>query len=97
MGNEEFESKSRKIVSDWICNHEPMNTDVPVYCVWFSKTLQNAKGLFSADRNDGLYFEITYNGDKDEFYLDVYRKLENKAISNYEEFANEKGSLARGS
>lgn len=49
-----------------------------VYVVWLSKTLQNNKGLFSTSEPDGLYFECTYNGDKEELYLDVYEKLENK-------------------
>lgn len=47
--------------------------------VWFCKTLQNAKALLIADTPDGSYYEVTYNGDKDEFYLDVYYKEYNKA------------------
>ena len=29
---------------------------------------------------DGMYYEITYNGDKQELYLDAYKKWENKCI-----------------
>lgn len=29
---------------------------------------------------DGMYYEITYNGDKREAYLDAYKKWENKCI-----------------
>ncbi|WP_233619266.1 DUF6275 family protein, partial [Enterococcus sp. S52] len=29
---------------------------------------------------DGMYYEITYNGDKDELYFDAYKKFENKCI-----------------
>ena len=29
---------------------------------------------------DGMYYELTYNGDKKELYLDVYKKWENKCI-----------------
>ena len=29
---------------------------------------------------DGMYYEITYNGDKNEWYLDAYKKFENKCI-----------------
>ena len=47
-----------------------------VYVVWFSKTLQNWKALASANISDGLYYEITHNGDKNETYVDVYRKSE---------------------
>ena len=51
-----------------------------VYIVWSCKTLQNAKALASTSLNDGMYYELTYNGDKQELYLDVYQKLENRAI-----------------
>jgi hypothetical protein len=27
-----------------------------------------------------MYYELTYNGDKKELYLDVYKKWENKCI-----------------
>ena len=29
---------------------------------------------------DGMYYELTYNGDKQELYFDAYKKWENKAI-----------------
>ena len=35
-----------------------------VYVVWFSKTLQNWKALVSTTVMDGMYYEITHNGDK---------------------------------
>lgn len=34
-----------------------------------------------ARRLDGLYYECTYNGDKNELYVDVYTKIENVCIS----------------
>ena len=51
--------------------------------VWFSKTLQNHKALVmsTADRFDHTYWEVTYNGDKDEYYVDEYEKQSNKVIS----------------
>jgi len=48
-----------------------------VHCVWFNKSLQNFKGLFITIPLDGKYYECTYNGDKKELYLDVYKKEEN--------------------
>lgn len=51
-----------------------------VYIVWFSKTLQNFKALVSTIVSDGMYYEITYNGDKKQLYLDAYKKFENKCI-----------------
>lgn len=27
-----------------------------------------------------MYYEVTYNGDKKQFYLDAYKKFENRCI-----------------
>ena len=51
-----------------------------VFIVWFSKTLQNWKALVSTTVSDGMYYEVTYNGDKKESYLDVYKKWDNICI-----------------
>lgn len=51
-----------------------------VFVVWYCKTLQNAKALLSTTVSDGMYYEITYNANKDEIYLDAYKKWENKKI-----------------
>lgn len=51
-----------------------------VYVVWMCKTLQNSKALLSTNVSDGLYYEFTYNGNKKELYIDVYKKWENIKI-----------------
>lgn len=56
-----------------------LSTD-DIYIVWFSKTLQNWKALLSTDLHDGLYYEVTYNGDKRELYVDTYQKKTNKRL-----------------
>lgn len=48
-------------------------TENDVFIVWFSKTLQNWKALVSTTISDGMYYEITYNGDKKESYIDAYK------------------------
>lgn len=54
-----------------------------IYIVWFCKTLQNWKALLSTDVIDtGIYFEVTFNGDKDELYLDHYTKTYNGVITD---------------
>lgn len=53
-----------------------------VYVVWSCKTLRNYKALLStAVSGDGIYVEFTYNGDKQELYMDVYHKLVNQKIT----------------
>ena len=56
-----------------------------IYVVWQCKVLQNWKFLISTSLIDGMYYEVTYNGDKDEWYLDAYKKFENKCIRGNQE------------
>ena len=51
-----------------------------VYVVWLNRTLQNNKALLSTVIEDGMYYELTMNGDKKEIYFDAYKKFENKCI-----------------
>lgn len=78
-----FLSKAIDIVADSTDEHlDKTNnqTDYTVFVVWYCKTLQNFKALLSTTLPDGMYYEVTYNGDKDEIYLDAYKKFENRAI-----------------
>lgn len=56
-----------------------------VYIVWWSKTLQNWKALLSTTVSDGMYYEVTYNGDKQETYIDAYKKWKNKCVVDVKE------------
>lgn len=56
-------------------------TTQDVFVVWYCKTLQNWKALASTTLSDGMYYELTLNGDKSEMYLDAYKKFENRCIS----------------
>jgi hypothetical protein len=52
-----------------------------VYVVWLTKVLQSNKALLSTTLFDGMYYELTYNGDKNELYIDVYKRFENKELT----------------
>lgn len=54
------------------------------YVVWFCKTLGNWKALISTDTKDGLYWEVTHNGAKQETYVDTYSKIRNVAVKDGE-------------
>ena len=56
----------------YVMNHED------VYVVRYCKTLQNHKALLSTPAPDGMYYECTFNGDKNELYFDAYKKFENR-------------------
>ncbi len=67
-----------------ITDHKQITKD-DVFIVWSCKTLQNNKALASTTVSDGMYYEITYNGDKDEAYIDAYKKWENFKIEDVKE------------
>jgi hypothetical protein len=58
-----------------------------VFIVWFSKTLQNWKALVSTTLPDNMYYELTYNGDADELYIDAYVKATNSKVGQFSETA----------
>ena len=64
-----------------IFTDDRLNAD-DLYIVWFCKVLGNWKALISTDKWDGYYWEVTYNGAKQETYVDVYRKEYNVAIKD---------------
>lgn len=77
-----MQEKAKEIVMNYYNTHSlgPDITIDNVYVVWFSKTLQNWKAMVSTDVADGMYFEVTHNGDKNETYIDVYKKKENFTV-----------------
>ena len=83
MDNKKFVELAVGLVEDCLIDVlEYVDADtIDIYVVWLSKTLQNNKALLSTDKGDGRYYEITYNGDKDEFYVDMYKKEINRAVT----------------
>ena len=78
-----MDDKALKIVKEYVKSHLDKTDgeiDFEVYTVWKAKALQNWKYLISTTLPDGMYYELTYNGDKKEWYLDAYKKFENKVI-----------------
>lgn len=73
-----------KLVSDYIKEHLDKSDETPdfeIYIVWKCKILQNWKYLLSSTLPDGMYYELTYDGDKNRWYLDAYKKFENRCIT----------------
>ena len=69
----------RKYIEEHLDKSDPVVT-FDVYMVWKAKILQNWKYLISSTLPDGMYYELTFNGDKKEWYLDAYKKFENVVI-----------------
>ena len=85
MRDNDFEKLCKEVVRDYFNEKVDKSdgfeiTTDDVYIVWACKTLQNNKALASTNVSDGMYYELTYNGDKQELYLDAYKKQENRCI-----------------
>lgn len=89
MTQTEFTNWAAHTVLEYLATHGPFHgleettfhlNDI--FIVWYCKTLQNHKALLSTPLSDGMYYEFTYNGDKDEAYLDAYRKVTNVVVKH---------------
>jgi len=85
MKNNDFEKLCKKTIVNYFNSRVEITDDMKiteedVFIVWSCKTLQNNKAMVSTTVSDGMYYELTYNGDKKELYLDAYKKWENQAI-----------------
>ena len=86
MNDKEFIEICKEKVRDYANEHLDKTDNVQitidnVFVVWQCKTLQNNKALLSTTLYDGMYYELTYNGDKKELYLDAYKKFENRCFN----------------
>ena len=85
MKDTDFIKLVKKTVADYTNKHldktdEKKITEDDVFIVWIVKALQNNKALASTTLFDGMYYELTYNGDKHEMYVDAYKKWENYCV-----------------
>lgn len=83
---DKMDEKALLIISKYAREHLD-KTDNPIefstFIVWKCKILQNWKFLISTSLHDGMYYEVTFNGDKNEWYLDAYKKFENRCIPDF--------------
>ena len=82
-----MQEKARRIIMNYFNDHVDVTdgkrlTMDDVFVVWFAKTLQNWKCLVSTTVPDGMYYEFTHNGDKNETYVDVYKKWGNYCVKD---------------
>lgn len=85
MNEKDFLNWCKEVVAEYTNKHldKSDNKEITaddVFMVWCCKTLQNNKALLSTTLFDGMYYECTYNGDKNEMYVDAYKKWENICI-----------------
>lgn len=85
MSNDAMLNRAKQLVVDYFNERVEVTdnkkiTEDDVFVVWFCKTLQNWKALVSTTISDGMYYEVTHNGDKGETYIDAYKKWENVCV-----------------
>jgi len=88
MKNDDFIKICKEVIVDYFNTNKDKTDDIKididdVFIVWSCKTLQNNKALVSTTVSDGMYYELTYNGDKKELYLDAYKKWQNICIKDF--------------
>lgn len=60
----------------------PEDAYFDVFLTWFSYTLRSWKAIATTTLGDGIIYEITHSADRNETYLDVYTKIDNKVLSD---------------
>lgn len=80
-----MDKKVIELVRQYVEAHLDKSDCMPMYeifTVWKCKILQNWKYLVSTTLPDGMYYELTYNGDKKEWYIDAYKKFDNVCVKD---------------
>lgn len=82
---DKFIKTARQVVVDQINNSKNNRStrridEKGVYVVWFTKVLGNWKAIVASPIVRTYMWEVTYNGGKDEIYIDVYRRQESVKI-----------------
>ena len=84
MTNQDFIDKAKQLVLDYAIELLDKTDKIPVFdvfVVWNAYILGNIKALLSTTLYDGMYYEVTYNANRNEIYFDAYKKFENRCIS----------------
>lgn len=82
LGEAELKKIAKNRVAAW-CNKntEAKYRVADIYVVWQCYILGNWKAMLSTNHSgDGLYFEVTYNKQKKELYVDAYYKADNETV-----------------
>ena len=78
-----MDERAQEIVQQYIVDHLDKSDGECIfetYVVWKAKILQNWKYLISSTLPDGMYYELTFDGDAQQWYLDAYKKFDNQVI-----------------
>ena len=82
-GLPDYDFEAQKLVVDYVKEHldkSDPHLQFNVYVVWQCCILGNRKWLISTTLPDVMYYEVTYDSKRGFYYLDAYRKWENREI-----------------
>lgn len=81
MNEKEFTAYAKYLIRRYLHDVEGIDIHLSdIYTVWLVKVLQNNKAMLSTNVADTRYYEVTYDGNKEQFYFDAYVKEKNFAI-----------------
>lgn len=74
---DEMDKKALTVVKYYLKRRIGSTPEFSLYISWKAKILQGWKYLIGTNLADGEYYELTYDGQRRIWYLDVYDKKEN--------------------
>jgi len=80
----DFPTRAKMMVEEVVKNSYNTEVVAPamVYVVWFCFTLGGWKALCSTSIADGRYYEVTFNKDTQETYVDIYVKMKQEVFAH---------------
>ena len=84
MSDKDFMELAKQAVADYYnenldyCDAKKCISMDDVYIVWMVRVIQNNKAMLSTNVADGMYYEVTFDGDKKKLYIAGYRHWRTK-------------------
>jgi hypothetical protein len=81
-----FLTLAKELVVDNYNRHHDSGRTPPltmgdVFIVWFVKTLENWKAVVGSSVLRGLLYEVSYNGEESEAYIEIFKKINSTKVT----------------
>lgn len=84
--SEDYTEKAKRLVFEQVKSLNDLGGQHPTFSsdeikiVWFAKVLQNWKAIVITTLPDGFLYEVTYDGNLGQAYIDTYIKQKNVTV-----------------